>query len=532
MSPPSTAAHFFKKKTFPIRKKTFPNTLMQSKISPIAMSKKRWLEKNLADKREAQKKTPLFDAVKKHVEEKVVSFHVPGHKNGKGLNEMLQYAGENMFRMDLNSLSDIDDLRNPVSVIADAQKLAADAFHADQCHFLVGGATSGVQSMLIASLRPGDRVILPRNCHKSAFSGLILSGAVPVYAPVEMNVELGIAMSSTYESIEKCFMKAPQTAALFLLHPNYYGYCCDLPRIFSLAREWEASILVDEAHGGHMLFHPEFPSTAMELGADLSVVSTHKTCGSLTQSAFLLSRGKNILPERIANTLSLLGTTSASYLLMCSLDLARKQMFLYGKEMLESTIQLVRDARKRINSIKGLYAFGKELVDGEKIWDFDETKLNIYVRQLGITGFEMEHRLRNEYNIQVELADLNNIMAIVTIGDTKNDLNLLVESLASIARTCKIQRFEPVSCLPQMPEAIVIPRDAFSSHKKTVTLDNAEGEICGEMMMSYPPGIPVVCPGERITRDIVDYIKLLKEHNCRFQGTADPHVNFIRVLGF
>ena len=481
---------------------------------------------------EAQESTPLFSAIKKHIDDGIVPFHVPAHKHGQGLKEMREFVGENMFLMDLNSMRDIDDLCNPIHVIGDAQKLAAQAFYADEAYFLINGTTSGVHTMMLSTLRPGDRIILPRNCHKSAFSGLIMSGAVPVYAPVEINDELGIATVSTYESVKGCFLKAPQTTALFLLNPNYYGFCGDLKELIKLSREWEACVLVDEAHGGHMLFHPDLPVTAMELGADMSVVSTHKTCGSLTQSAILLSRGNVIQRERIVNTLNLMRSTSASYLLMSSLDIARKQLVLHGEEMLQNALELVRYARNKINEIQGLYAFGKELIDGKGVTDFDETKLCVYVRRLGMTGFEMERRLRQEYHIQVELADLNNIMALVGLGDTKTNIDRLILALETIARKSDLQTFKKVTMIPDMPETIVIPRDAFYSHKKIVSLQQSIGEICGEMIMSYPPGIPVACPGERITREIVDYINILKEHNCHLQGTADPYADYISVLGF
>ena len=385
--------------------------------------------------------------------------------------------------------------------------------------------------MMLSTLRPGDRIILPRNCHKSAFSGLIMSGAVPIYAKVETNSELGIATVSNYDDVHACFLRAPQSVATFLLNPNYYGFCADLEKIVHLCKEWEASVLVDEAHGGHMYFHPELPKTAMELGADMSVVSTHKTCGSFTQSAILLSQGDNIPRDRILNTLNLLRSTSASYLLMASLDVARKQLVLEGKERLEKIIYHTQKARKKINEIDGLYCFGKELIDTNSIYDYDETKICVYVRRLGMTGFEMDRRLRQEYSIQIELADLNNIMAIVGIGDTKENIDTLVSALEAISKKCIIQDFVKVSLVPDMPETIVIPRDAFYSHKKIVTLQNSIGEISGEMIMAYPPGIPVVCPGERITRDIVDYMNILKEHNCHLQGTADPNADYIRVLG-
>ncbi len=475
---------------------------------------------------------PLYQAVRQHIDEKITPFHVPAHKHGQGLLEMREFLGENMFLFDINSMEDVDDLANPVSVIGDAQELLADAFRADHAHILINGTTSGIHTMMMTALRPGDRIILPRNCHKSAFSGLILSGALPVYAQVEMHEELGIALAPTYDSFEKCFHRAPQTAALFVLNPNYYGFTSNLTQLKKLAVEWDAALLVDEAHGGHMYFHDGLPSTAMDVGADMSVISTHKTCGSLTQSSVLLHRNRVIPNEKVLNTLNLMRTTSASYLLMASVDLARKQMALHGNELLERTLAYAKRARDEINQIDGLYAFGSELVDGEALHGFDHTKLCVHVRRLGMTGFEMERRLRQEYNIQIELADLNNIMAMITVGDDDRNIDNLINALKSIALKCRVRKFRKVTQIPDVPETIVMPRDAFYSYKKSVPLENSVNEICGEMVMSYPPGIPVICPGERITRDIVDYIRILKEHNSHLQGTADPFVNYIRVLGF
>ncbi|MCB1317031.1 MAG: aminotransferase class V-fold PLP-dependent enzyme [Leptospiraceae bacterium] len=479
-----------------------------------------------------QQRAPLFDAVREHIETQVVPFHVPAHKHGQGIPEMRDFIGEKALLMDLNSMYDIDDLSNPISVIDEAQHLAAEAFGAEHAYYLINGTTSGIHTMMLSALRQGDRIIMPRNAHKSAFSGLILSGAVPIYAQVEMNSELGIATATSYESILQCFHRAPQTTALFLINPSYYGICGELRRIVELAREWEASVLVDEAHGGHMYFHDELPMTAMEAGADMAAISTHKTCGSLTQSSILLYNSKTIARHKVSNTLNMMRSTSASYLLMTSIDLARKQMATRGKDLLEQTLHLARFARDAINQIEGLHSFGPELIDGRTVFNFDETKLNVHVRRLGLTGFEMERRLRQEYNIQVELSDLNNIMAMVTIGDTQDSIQRLIDALKSIANKCRIQKFRKVTLMPEMPETIVIPRDAFYSHKKSVPLEKAVNEISGEMVMSYPPGIPVICPGERITRDIVDYIHILKEHNSHLQGAADPFVDHIQVLGF
>ncbi|WP_039765107.1 MULTISPECIES: aminotransferase class I/II-fold pyridoxal phosphate-dependent enzyme [Caldicellulosiruptor] len=481
--------------------------------------------------KEDQSRTPLFDAVKRHIEKNIIPFHVPGHKYGRGLKEFTDFVGQNVMLMDLNGMEDLDNANNPIGVIYEAEKLFASAFGAQYAYFLVNGTTSGVQTMIMSACEPGDEIILPRNAHKSAFGGIILSGAIPVYVQPEVNEELGITMGVTIENVKKAILKHPHAKAVFVINPTYYGIASDLKSITRTAHKFGMAVLVDEAHGAHMGFHNDFPLTAMEVGADMSAVSTHKTGGSLTQSSVLLLRGHRIQPETVKQVLNLTMTTSSSYILMCSIDVARKQLAMYGEEMLEETLRLARMAREEINKIEGLYAFGKELIGTPGVYDFDETKLGINVRRLGITGYEAERILRDEYNIQIEMSDLYNILAIISLGDTQESVEKLIEALRDMAKKLGVKDVKTPTIVLHSPQVIVSPRDAFYSSKKVVELDNAVGEISGEMVMAYPPGIPLILPGERITKDLVDYIKLLKEEDCQLQGTADPYVNTIRVLG-
>lgn len=478
-----------------------------------------------------QKKTPLFDAVKKYVDDKVVQFHVPGHKQGRGIQELREYIGERALQMDANGMEDLDYANNPTGVIYEAEKLLAHAFGAQNAYFLVNGTTAGVQAMIMSACEPGDKILIPRNAHKSTIGGIILSGAMPVYIQPEINETLGIAMGITEESLKKAIKEHPHAKAVFLINPTYYGAASDLKSIVRIAHRHDMAVLVDEAHGAHMSFHDDFPLTGMEVGADMSAASTHKTAGSMTQSSVLLLRSNIIAPEKVKQVLNLTYTSSASYLLMCSLDIARKQLATIGSDLLEETLKLARWAREEINKIPRLYAFGKELISTPGCYDFDETKLGISVRGLGYTGYQMESKLRKEYNIQIELSDLYNILAIISIGDRKEDLDALVNALKDIASKTDSAEIKKTVMIPQSPKMIVSPRDAFYSPKKVVRLEESMGEIAGEMIMAYPPGIPVICMGERITKDIVDYIKILKDEKCELQGTSDPYVNYLRVLG-
>lgn len=475
---------------------------------------------------------PLFEAMKAYHNKNVVPFDVPGHKHGKGAQELVSYFGSTMLELDVNSMKDLDNVSNPIGVIRDAEELAADAYYADHGFFLVNGTTAGVQGMIMSACEPGDKIILPRNAHKSAVTALILSGAIPVYIQPEVSEDLGIAMGVSLESIEMAIARHPDAKAIFLIHPTYYGAVSDIKAIVRTAHKYGMAVLVDAAHGAHLNFHPELPSDAIALGADMCAVSTHKTGGSLTQSSLLLLREGIIDAKTVKTTLNLMQTTSASYLLMGSIDVARKFLVTQGEEMLTEVLRLSRWARSEINKIEGCYAFGKELMGTPGVFDFDETKLGIHVRNLGLTGLEVYDILRDEYNIQTELGDLYNVLAIVSLGDTQESLSALVTAMEDIAM--KYRRSDEIKLskgILKNPDIIVSPRDAYYSEKKIVLLEEAAGEVSGESIMAYPPGIPIVTPGEKITKEMIEYIQMLKEEESLLQGTEDAYVNHIKVLG-
>ncbi len=478
-----------------------------------------------------QSKTPIFEAVKRYIADDIIPFHVPGHKHGHGLEELTAYIGETAMKMDLNGMRDLDFANNPTGVIQEAEHLLAQAFGAEHAFLLVNGATSGVHTMIMSACNPGDQVIIPRNAHKSTIGAIILSGAMPVYVQPEIDERLGIATGVSVETMRQTIRDHPHAKAVFVINPSYYGMAPDLKSIVRLAHRSQMAVLVDEAHGAHMPFHDDFPLTAMEVGADMSAVSLHKTSGSLTQSAALLIRGDLIEQHAVKQSLSLSYTTSASYLLLCSLDLARKQMALKGHELLEETLALARWAREEINQLDGLYVPGRELMGRPGFHDIDETKLIVCLRGLGLTGYEAERILRQQYNIQIELSDIYNVLPYISIGDTKETVGTLINAFKDMVANCPKGQDRMSTIIPQTPKMIVSPRDAFYSPKKVVRLEQADGEIAGEMIMAYPPGIPVICMGEKITTEITEYIKVLKAEDCELQGAVDPYVDHIRVLG-
>ncbi len=478
-----------------------------------------------------QAKMPLFEALKAYADDQTVSFHVPAHKHGKGLPEFTQNVGDRVMNIDLTILADLDSICHPTGVIREAEKLAAEAFGADHAFFLVNGTTSGIQAMIMTVCEPGDKIIVPRNAHKSVIGGIILSGAVPVYVQPEIDHRLGIAKGVSPQSIYNALSEHPDSKAVFIIHPTYYGMASDLERIVSIAGEFNVPVIADEAHGAHFAFHGDLPKPAMACGAAMSAASVHKLGGSMTQSSILLINDQFVDPGKVKKILNLTQTTSPSYVLMASLDAARQQLALRGKEIFDKVIHLSETARYELNQIPGIYVYGEELVGTEGCYEYDPTKIAISVRGLGITGYEAEIILRNKHHIAFEMADLHNLLAIIGIGDTEDSINKLIESVKDLALAYPAQHITKQQLsMPGIPEMATSPREAFYSESRSLLLEDAIGEISAEIIMAYPPGIPIICPGERISSEIVEYIHQLRDGLCRLQGTEDPETKKIKVL--
>lgn len=478
-----------------------------------------------------QSKTPLFDALKKYNENNIIPFDVPGHKHGKGIKEFAEFVGSKVLEIDVNSMKCLDNLSNPVSVILEAEELLANAYGADYGFFLVNGTSAGIRSMIMSVCKPGDKIILPRNAHKSAINGLIVSGAEPIYILPEYDDILGIYQGMTYESVKRVITNNQDVKAIFLNNPTYYGASSDLKKIVQEAHKYGIAVLVDEAHGAHFHFHNELPLSAMEAGADLVAISLHKTGGSLTQSSALLLRGNIVDKKYVRKILNLNQTTSASYLLMASLDIARKNLAVKGKEMLSHVLEISRYAREKINQIPGFYAFGKEIEGKSGVHRFDETKLVINTKEIGLTGFKLYDILRDEYNIQMELGDTYNVLAIISLGDDYYALDKLIEALKDISNKyshCNkiTEDFKTIGEL----EIVMTPRDAFYAETTKCLLKDSIGEISGESIMAYPPGIPIITPGELISEDVIDYLEFLKKEETLITDMEDLNLEFINII--
>lgn len=476
-----------------------------------------------------QNQAPIYEALVKLRKKRIVPFDVPGHKRGRGNPELVELLGEKCVGIDVNSMKPLDNLGHPISIIRDAEELAADAFGAAHALLMIGGTTSSVQTMILSTCKAGDKIILPRNVHKSAINALVLCGAIPIYIEMSVDPKIGIALGLENDRVAQAIKGHPDAKAILINNPTYYGICSDLKGLTEMAHEAGMMVLVDEAHGAHLHFTDKLPISAMDAGADMAAVSMHKSGGSLTQSSLLLI-GEQMNPEYVRQIINLTQSTSASYLLMASLDISRRNLALRGKESFEKVIELSEYARREINAIGGYYAYSKELIDGVSVYDFDVTKLSVYTQGIGLTGIEVYDLLRDEYDIQIEFGDIGNILAYISIGDRIQDIERLVGALADIKRLYSRDGKDLIAGEYIQPELVLSPQEAFYSEIISLTLDESVGQVCGEFVMCYPPGIPILAPGERITREIVDYIQFAKERGCSLQGTEDPDVNHINVI--
>jgi len=481
-----------------------------------------------------QHETPLYTGLLNHASKDPVQFHIPGHKKGYGMDESFRnFIGDNALSIDLINISPLDDLHHPHGMIKDAQRLAADAFGADYTFFSVQGTSGAIIAMIMAVCSPGDKIIVPRNVHKSVTAAIIFSGATPIFIHPELDDTLGISHGITPEAVEKALAAHPDAKGVLVINPTYFGISADLKRIVDISHGYDVPVLVDEAHGVHIHFHDDLPLSAMQAGADIAATSVHKLGGSLTQSSVLNMREGLISHERVQTILSMLTTTSTSYILLASLDVARMHLATKGKQTLEETLQLARVTREAINEIPHLYCVGDEILGTNATYDYDPTKIIVSVRHLGITGYDVELWLREHYNIEVELSDLYNILCIITPGDSEAQTSLLVKALQelSLAHQRSDQDNQPLLVeVPEIPLLALSPRDAFYSQTEIIPLKDAAGKISAEFVMVYPPGIPIFLPGEIITEENIQYIYKNFEAGLPVQGPEDETLENIKVI--
>ena len=476
-----------------------------------------------------QSSAPLAEALNAQRINRLAHFDVPAHKGGRMNPELPAYFGKLCMELDVNSMKPLDNLGHPVSVIKDAQRLAAELFGADDAFFMVNGTTSAVQTMIWAATNRGDEIILPRNVHRSAINALVVNGAVPVYINPGRDRRLGIPLGMSVADVKKAIAQHPGAKAILVNNPTYYGICSNLVEIVRLAHAAGMLVLADEAHGTHFYFHEELPVSAMAAGADMAAASIHKTGGSLTQSSVLLTR-RPVNPDYVRQVITLTQSTSANYLLLSSLDLARRYLWRRGRDVYQKTMEFADYARGEINELGGYYAFGPELVDGDAAFAFDRTKISVHTRDIGLAGIEVYDHLRDDYGIQIEFGDIGNLLAILSAGDRVMDVERLISALAEVKR---LHERSPAGLFDHEyidPDVAMTPQDAFYSRKRRVAMADSVGLVAGEFVMSYPPGIPIVAPGERITPDILEHILFAKEKGCFMTGTEDMNLDFLQVV--
>ena len=476
-----------------------------------------------------QERAPIYEALEEFRQNRIVPFDVPGHKRGRGNPKLIRLLGQQCVGIDVNSMKPLDNLCHPVSVIREAEEMAAEAFGAAYAFLMVGVTTSSLQSMVLSACKRGEKIILPRNVHRSVINALVLNGATPIYVNPDMDSRLGIALGMRVSQVEKTIRENPDAVAVLVNNPTYYGICSDLRSIVKVAHAGGMKVLVDEAHGTHFYFGESMPVSAMAAGADMASVSMHKSGGSLTQSSFLLT-GPAMHPGYVRQIINLTQTTSASYLLLASLDISRRNLALRGKKEFRKVTALAEYAREEINRIGGYYAYTSELINGDSIFDFDKTKLTINTLEIGLAGIEVYDILRDEYDIQMELGDIANVLAYISIGDRERDIERLIGAMVEIKRKYGRDNTGMFTQEYIEPKVAVSPQNAFYAEKESLSLLETEGRICSEFVMCYPPGIPILAPGEEITKDILEYISYAKEKGCSMTGPEDPGIERLNVL--
>lgn len=474
------------------------------------------------------KKIPLLNGLKEYSKRDLSCFDVPGHTKDSGVEILNRYFGSEFMKMDINSSPLMDNVSNPYGIIKDAQKLLAKAYFADEAFFITNGTTGAIHAMILSVIKPNDKILLPRNIHKSVINAIILSGAIPIFINPKFNYDFGISANIDYKDVEDIIEKEKDIKAIFILNPTYYGMCSDLEKITNLCHKNNILVLVDEAHGAHFPFNKNLPKSSMMCGADMSAVSVHKTGGALTQASALLVNKRNINPNVVLQCINMIQSTSSSYILMSSIDGARYNMEINGEKQLSNALSLSRYAKDKLKKIKGVKILEKENQDG--LYEFDETKICINFKECFLTGFDVYNMLYKNFNVQVELADLYNILVLISIGTTKKDIERLIDSIGTIISTNNKRFIGDIKIKPIIPKVVLSPRDAFYKKKQSVLLKDSLGKISAESIMAYPPGIPIISPGELITSEIIDYINILKDNNAYLTDMSDKNLENILIV--
>ncbi|MGS0763092.1 aminotransferase class I/II-fold pyridoxal phosphate-dependent enzyme [Syntrophomonas curvata] len=471
--------------------------------------------------------TPIYSALKAYAGKDFLRLHMPGHA-GKGIKQQELSA---FASLDVTEVPGLDDLHLPAGIIQQSQELLARAFAAGDSCFLVNGATEGIHALFLALGSEGKKILLPRNAHRSFYGGMVLSGAMPVYIPVQTEPGLGIALAVTAEDIDRLLRRNPEAEAVFFASPSYYGTTCDIAAIAAVTRTWGKNLLVDEAHGAHFSFSKLYPQPALRSGADAVVNGLHKTLPVLNQGAVLHLSASLADNSRIRKAASLLATTSPSYPVLASIELARQFMEENGESLLERAYEFSRHYRCQINHITGLKTCEQELREVTGVAQLDPLKVLVSVQGTALNGYQFASQLRDKHRIQVELEDSNVILAMFSIFHEAQDWKRFYQALEDIAYSYPGQGRKSVKVeLNPLPPMLLSPRQAFMAPCRRVALKDGVNQIAGEMIAAYPPGIPCILPGELISREMIDYLAYLSRSGARIQGPEDAALNYINII--
>lgn len=466
--------------------------------------------------------TPIIDSLRKIVDNNIISFHMPGHKKG-AIYKMLGYEDilENLYKLDTTEIPGTDNLHSPEECIKESLKRASEVFKSDKTFYLVNGSTCGIEAAIMASVNPKEKIILNRDCHQSAINSCIIGDIDPIYVNPSINKDSNTLSGVSFNDVKRVIDSNLDAKAVFLTYPTYFGDVFDLKSICSYAHEKGMTVIIDEAHGAHLGLSEKLPETALSQGADIVIQSTHKTLPSFTQSSMIHIKGNRIDTNKLTNMLRITESSSPSYLLMASLDIAVDIYEKNGFDLMDKLLSNIDEFKSELYKLKNIK------VDESK----DYTKIFLNTKKLGITGHELENILRENYNIQVELSNYYGVLLIATIGNTKDEFLKLKDVLFEIDKIYKKEsHLKSVSYPIKLPKKILTPREAFYMNKKNVKIENSIGKISGEYIIPYPPGVSLVSPGEEITKEVIDYIIECKSKGMNVNGVKDSELRFIQVI--
>ncbi|MFI6514210.1 aminotransferase class I/II-fold pyridoxal phosphate-dependent enzyme [Spirillospora sp. NPDC050679] len=482
-----------------------------------------------------QSETPVLDALAAYHRRGLLPFTPPGHKQGRGADPRVrEVLGEAVFGSDVLVFAGLDDRRSSGEVLERAQRLMAEAVHAEQAFFSTCGSSLSVKSAMLSVAGPGEKLLVGRDAHKSVVSGLILSGVRPVWVEPNWDPDLHLAHPPSPEAFERAWEAHPDARGALVTSPTPYGTCADLAAIARVCHERGRPLIVDEAWGAHLPFHPDLPAWAMDAGADVCVTSVHKMGAGLEQGSVFHQQGDLVDPKVLKAREDLLGTTSPSVLIYAGLDGWRRQMVEHGRELLQGALDLAAEVRAGIEGIDGLHVHGKEFLGPGRAFDLDPLQVIIDVTGLGVLGYRAADWMRDAHGVDLHLSDHRRISAQLTFADDEDSARRLLAALRDLGAHADELRGGPEVAVPDPAdlrlEQADLPRDAFFGPAEQVPADKAVGRICAEMLTPYPPGIPAVLPGERINGPVLEYLRTGVAAGMVVPDAADTALESVRVL--